>query len=196
MTAYLKQFADGARTAQRMRDRARRQGYAFGGKKVWTSGEDEVCRLLYPQYRMIERLLPHRTRRAIQARCQKIGLSYTVRQWGPLDKAKLRRLYPKAPWSDIKAALPDWTVQQIRSEARYLGIKRERKPYKPTGYRLLDQARDRIFDLNMYMRDADAYAGSRRYFYKAGWHSGWRNDKAICRLVRALGGQVVAVWDD
>ena len=45
------------------------------------------------------------------------------------------------------------------------------------------------------MNDADKLALSKRYFYKAGWHSGWINHKAIARAVAALDGRLIVQWD-
>jgi hypothetical protein len=45
------------------------------------------------------------------------------------------------------------------------------------------------------MRDVDAMAGTKRYFYSAEWlGSGQPNLKAVGKAILALDGEVTAVW--
>ncbi len=56
---------------------------------------------------------------------------------------------------------------------------------------MIDEIRARAFALNYRMKDVDALAISKRYFYMAGWHSGWVNHKAIAR---AVDGRLTVDW--
>ncbi|ODT80955.1 MAG: hypothetical protein ABS76_14300 [Pelagibacterium sp. SCN 64-44] len=80
--------------------------------------------------------------------------------------------------------------------ARYFGMSRPRKPFATTGYLVIDQIRDRCFELCLSMVDLDAMAGTRSYFAKAEWHSGNVSPKAVARAIKALDGELSARWND
>jgi hypothetical protein len=192
---YLAPFADGARSAERARIRILKTGYVFGRRRVWSKREDEVCRVFYPRYDLMERLLHDRTAEAIQYRCRYLGLAPKTNRWTAGELSRLKRVYPAGTWEEILEAVPTKTRAQIRYAAQYYKLRRDRKPYKPTGHVAIDQIRTRCFECNYTMRDADILASSKSYFYKAHWHSKWINHKAIARAVKALDGRLVVEWD-
>lgn len=193
---YLGDFARNAKLAAQTRARIRRNEFVFGRKNtVWSNEEVAVCFALWPNYRAIAFHLTGRSRSAVAAKCRSLGLAHTVHPWKASELSKLRRLYPEASWEEILAALPGRTREQIKNAVAYWKIRRKRKPYKPTGYHVLDQVRARCFECNMYMKDLDAIAHSKRYFYKAQWHSGWISHKAIANAVVGLDGRLIAQWD-
>src|SRR5690606_9523 len=92
----LKYLSRNAASAERARLRILRSGFTISGHRLWTDDEDRVCRLFYPDYFAICQILDTRSRRAIQARCQKLGLVTKKLCWGWAAKQKLRKLYPEA----------------------------------------------------------------------------------------------------
>ncbi|MEY9631273.1 hypothetical protein [Sinorhizobium fredii] len=192
----LAYFAKNAAAAERVRARILRTGFTLFGQRVWSAEEDLVCRLFHPDYFALRQILYNRTAQAIQRRCQVLGLAKRRRQWGPLDKQKLRKLYPSASREEICAAFPDVEWENIRAVARYYGWKRDKKPYKVTGVVSLDQVRIRCYEIKWTMRDLDEESGTKRYFQKRGCKSKSPNFRAINKAVRTLGGHMEVRWGD
>lgn len=186
--------ARNAAAAQRVRARILRTGYTLFGQRLWSEEEDLVCRLFYPDYFALRQILYNRTARAIQRRCQVLGLAKRRRQWGPLDKQKLRKLYPSASREEICATFPDVAWENIQAVARYYGWKRDKKPYKITGIVSLDQVRRRCYEIKWTMRDLDEESRTKRYFQTRGYCSKHPNFKQINRAVKTLGGQMEVRW--
>ena len=192
---YLSHYAEGARSAARARNRLKKEGYVFGLRRVWSGREEEVCRLFWPDVRQIKRLLWSRSEGAIRAKGRALGLPIQKQHiWSAASLSRLRRLYPEATWDELHAAFPGVSKNSILHAVRYRRLRKNRRPYKPTGYLLIDEIRGRCFELNYRMKDIDALAMSKRYFYKAGWHSRWISHKAIARAVAALDGQLTVKW--
>ncbi|WP_421405011.1 hypothetical protein [Agrobacterium fabrum] len=191
--AYL---ARSAASAERARLRILRSGFTISGHKIWTDKEDFVCRIFYPDYFAICQVLDTRSKKAIQTRCQKLGLVPRKQSWEWSARQKLRKLYPEAGREEICRFFPGVEWQKIQSAARYYGYRRKKKPYKITGVLALDQFRDRCYDTRWTMRDADEGAGTGRYFQTRGYRSKSPNFKAINRGVKALGGHLEVRWDE
>ncbi|WP_260693196.1 hypothetical protein [Rhizobium leguminosarum] len=110
-----------------------RLGVTPAGHKVWTEIEDDFCRLLYFDHFALRQILRHRTARAIQARCCELGFGRKYHRWGPLERQKLRKLYPEASREEICATFPDIPWENIQAAARYYGYRRKKKRYVITG---------------------------------------------------------------
>lgn len=192
----LAHFAKGAASAERLRGKMLRSGFTLFGQKLWTEDEDLVCRLFYPDYFALRQILYNRSEIAIKGRCRKLGLVPPRRTWGPLEKQRLRKLYPEASHDELRAAFPGVDMPTIRRAAQYYGYRRKRKPYKITGIKPLDQLRERAYDIGWFMPDVDEEARTGRYFRSRGCSSKYPNFKAIQRAVRALGGHLEACWDE
>ncbi|KQW62676.1 MULTISPECIES: hypothetical protein [unclassified Ensifer] len=186
--------ARNAASAARVRARILRTGFTLFGQRVWSAEEDLVCQLFYPDYFALRQILYNRTSRAIQKRCQSLGLAKRRRQWGPLDKQKLRKLYPSATREEICATFPDVAWENIQAVARYYGWKRNKKPYKITGVVSLDQVRVRCYEIKWTMRDLDEESRTKRYFQTRGHRSKYPNFKEINRAASVLGGQLEIQW--
>jgi len=128
--AYL---ARNAAPAERARSRILRSGFTISGHKIWTEDEDLVCRIFYPDYFAICRILDTRSKKAIQTRSQKLGLVPPRQSWQWLARQQLRKLYPEASREEIRDNFPGVEWQKIQSAARYYGYRRKKKPYKITG---------------------------------------------------------------
>ncbi|MBY3473378.1 hypothetical protein HFN78_20950 [Rhizobium laguerreae] len=185
---HLHDLTRGAASAARLRGHILRSGYTLFGQKVWTEGEDLICRLFYPDYFALRQILYTRTRRAIRAHCQILGLCKTRRTWGPLDKMRLKKLYPTATREEICAAFPDIEWENICAVARYYGYRRKKKPYKITGVPALDAVRVRCYDVKINMRELDEDCRTKKYFQKRGYKTQYPNFRAINRAASYLGG--------
>lgn len=192
----LRTLTKNARSAARARARLLRDGVTPSGHKVWTDEEDLACRLFYPDYFALSRILPHRSPVAVRQRCGRLGLVRRYASWPAIERQKLRRLYPSATREEICAAFPGVSWVNICSAARRYGYKRNRKPYKITGVVALDQVRARCFEIKWIMRDLDEEARTKRYFQKRGSASRWPNFQAIRRAVVVLGGDFEVRWSD
>ncbi|MHC5230569.1 hypothetical protein [Brucella sp. LJL56] len=152
--------------------------------------------IFYPDYFAICQVLDTRSRKAVQTRCQKIGLVPKKLCWGWSAKQKLRKLYPEASREEICNAFPGVDWSKIQSAARYYNYRRKKKPYKITGVLSLDQCRSRCYEVNWIMRDLDDEAGTGRYFQTRGYRCKYPNFKAISRGVSALGGRLEVRWEE
>ena len=194
----LSWIARGAVTAERNRAIMARTGYTMSGQKLWTSDEVEKLRRLYPKYtyKQLERFLVGRSYWAIRGKCQGLGIVPNRHIWTAAEISKLRHLFRTGTVADIKAEWPKRTYAHISRVANYHGIRRGRRPLKATGLPLIDQIRDRAYELGYSMPDLDEIAGTKTYFQVAQWNRGPVNQKAIARAVKALDGNLIAVWND
>lgn len=186
----------GAIAAEKLRRRFERTGKTLGGQWIWTDKEIGVCRDLYPDSRAIQQRLQRRSAEAIRKKCEELGLASRRVPWTAADITRLRKLYCSASWDELFSAFPGRTEDAIRQAANKRGMFREKKPYKTTGYPLLDQLRARCFRQGFTMLDLDQYARSGNYFRQSQWRRNWFSARIITRAVRAIGGQVRAEWDD
>lgn len=177
------------------------------GYRLWSVREKQVILDLFPDRQAIYELLPNRSRSSVNAMIIRLHRPHARPAWTPKEQAIVRRLYPFAPASKIRAALPDRTFSAVKKWAQQHHIYRRRRPYKPTGILLIDQIRDRCFELGYTMRDLDALIGSRHYFRQGQFRSadktaewalrkGRHHHPDVGKAVRALGGHLTAVWDD
>lgn len=192
----LAHLARNAASAERARSRILRSGFTISGHKIWTDEEDLVCRIFYPDYFAIRQILDTRSKKAIQTRCQKLGLVPPRQSWRWSARQQLRKLNPEARKEEICEVFPGVDWRKIQSAARYYGYRRKKKPYKITGIISLDQSRSRCYDIGWTMRDFDEEAGTKRYFQTRGYRSKYPNFRAINRGVRALGGRLEIRWDE
>jgi hypothetical protein len=183
-----------AATANRLRERVKREGRTFNGLKVWSEEEDNKLRAHYPDYSAIASALPHRTYDACRARAREIGIVIRRPPFTARELSVIRRLYPSEERSEVLAALPgrDW-VSVAKLASRH-GIHRKPKPFKPTGVLVLDQIKERCRELNYSMSELDKMVRGKGYFRKASWCWGYLNDRDIGRAVRALFGDIKADW--
>lgn len=179
------------------RNRVTRQGVGWNFQRFWEEREDDTCRLFYPDYYAIHRVLRWRTLGAIKWRCKKLGLvKQSFHRWTARDISILRRLYPAGSREEICEAIPGVEWSTIRVAARYYGLRRNKKPYKITAVKALDEVRLRCYDLRWTMRDLDEECRTKLYFQTRGYRSEYPNFKAINRAVECLGGVLEVTWRD
>lgn len=186
----LKRAARGAAAAARLRSHILKSGYTLFGQRVWTEGEKLACELFYPDYFALRQILYTRSLSAIRSQCRALGLCKSRHHWGPLDKQKLRKIYPTGTREEICAAFPDVDWQNLCAVARYYGYRRKKKPYKITGVPALDAVRSRCYDVKINMRELDEDCKTKRYFQRRGYRSEYPNFRAINRAARYLGGEL------
>ncbi|MEP7452806.1 hypothetical protein [Phyllobacterium sp. SB3] len=192
----LSNFASGAATAERNRQRMRRNGFTMNGHKLWSDDEREFITKLFPDIDAICKQLPHRTRVAVLDQCRKMNFRRHIHFWTAAEISKLRRMYPAASKEDICSIFSHSTWINIRQVARYHGMRRDRKPYKKTGIVPLDQVRDKCFDIRWTMVDLDQASRTKSYFQKSNWIGKRLNYKALGKAVRALDGRLRVEWPD
>lgn len=189
-------IARGIEASDRMRRHFALTGKTRSGQLLWTEDELRLLRQLYPMpYAEIAKRLPGRTPGAIRKKAGHMGLSPKVHVWTGAEIKTLRRVYTTGSTADIKAAFPGLRMRQITAIANFYKIYRPRKPYLPTGIRVIDQIRQRAFEIGYSMRDIDELARTKQYFFSGSWRYNL-DYKAIGRAITALDGEVVAVWND
>jgi hypothetical protein len=184
-------------SSRRARKRMQREGCNMRGQKLWDDEEKAIVRKHYPDYDLIHRTLPHRTRTAIITAAAKLGIRKSIKIWTAAEISHLRKLYPAATRDEICDAFPGATWVNIQQVARYRGFSRARQPYKPTGHPGIDQVRERCFQIRWTMADLDAAAGTKKYFQQCKW-IGHKNPsyRKLGKAISALAGDVVASWSD
>lgn len=96
-------------------------------QKRWTPNEDELLREHYPEHGPSwdgwRRVLPTRSRRAVQTRAKKLGIKVQT-GWTAEEEELLRELYPKRAyrgrqWLEV---FPGHTVDSIYKKAQHMGL--------------------------------------------------------------------------
>lgn len=193
----LRYAIKGAERADYIRRQMKRTGLTPWGKKLWTKTEDDKVIRLYPDIKGLRQRLKSRSAAAIQQRAGALGVRRKGHRWKSSELVKLRKLFLNAHWQDILEAFPGLTKRQVISCAKYHGMKRNRKRFCKTGIEIIDAVREKAFQLNISMPDLDHMAGTKRYFSHAVWHQTKQaNPKAVWRAIEALGGDVLARWND
>jgi hypothetical protein len=133
---------------------------------------------------------------AIRARAGHLGLRKKQHRWLASEVSKLRKLWVQGTTrAEICAALPQFSWQQIRFQARDSKIPRPKHGLKPTGHPILDQIRERAKSLNLSMRDVDQMVQSTGYFERERWrNTSLPQSPSILRAIRALDGDVSVIW--
>lgn len=190
--AYL---SVGVASGYRARARMKRNGCTPKGHPLWSESDIAKLRALYPDYQAAMRSLG-RSYCAVKAKAQQLGLAPTRDHWTGEQLVRLRKLYRSGTREELQEAFPTRKLSNVYGMARYFGLRRPRKPYERTGHLVIDQIRDRCFELCLSMSDLDEMAKTGSYFAKAGWIGGTVNAKAIAKAVAALDGKLVAVWNE
>jgi len=162
----------------------------------WTASEDNTFRRLYPDRKAIRRALRRRSYGAIRSRAQFLGLAPKRHIWTGAQLKSLKRLYLSASKKDLLAAFPWATYIGICAIANHYGMVRNRAPLKSSGYKAIDQIRDRATELGYTMVQTDALAGTGIFLSKAEWGSGAEFSPEIGKAVTALGGTLRIDWGE
>lgn len=186
----------GAKSAERGRNRMNRSGYTPKGHALWSEDELATVKLMHGKASLAEISAKlGRSYSAVRSKAQALGLAPRRHIWTGAEIALLRRTYRTGAREDLEAAFPGRNADNLKHVAHYHGIFRQRRAFFATGFPLIDQIRARAFDLGYSMVDVDELARSRKYFQKGGWAT-HLNHKALARAVEALDGKLTAVWRD
>jgi hypothetical protein len=133
---------------------------------------------------------------AVRIKAVQLGLGRKQHRWRACDLTLLRKMWTAGePRARLEAALPSYTWDKIKFQARARRFRRPRKELVSNGYVVIDQIRKRARELKLNMRDIDALAHSGHYFYAAAWLSQKRlNPRHVAKAIAALDGHLEAVW--
>lgn len=176
------------------KERMRRSGITPRGRKLWSDKDDEILKTLYPSYAAMRTQLPERTLRALQARCEVLGITKKLHWWQASEVAKLRRLYPSASQTKLREEFPGLTSKAIERAAARNGIHRAKRRYKRTGSLPMDQILTRIEEIGWTLVDLDAESKTGRYFRSGCWRGCRPNFSKLAKAVRALDGELIVSW--
>lgn len=177
------------------RPRKNVSGYSSFRQLEWTEAEDNVVRFLFPDYKAMEQVLRHRTYHALKSRAAGLGIVPRKHVWTNAEVSRLRKVYPTASHGELREAFPGMALASIKAKARHVGLHRKPLGFKRTGCLLLDQLRDRCFELNLSMIDLDGMAGTKTFFQKQQWRTGI-NYARLAAGVHAIGGTLKADWGE
>jgi len=164
------------------------------GDAIWTQREIDVCREHHPDFVMMKKKLPRRTRGAIAEMCRRLRLTDPPKPWTGAEHTRLRKMYPSASWEEILAAFPGRTRQGIVQVAFRRGLTRDRKPYKIVGHLALDQVRQRCFELGLFMPDLDEWVNGKGFFSRLAYQGRRPHMHKVERAANALGGKLMVQW--
>lgn len=194
---YLSDYSQNAARAQQSRRRIRFLGTTPNGNKLWTPEEDKICRQYGSDYAVLAKKLPHRTHKALQKQCQRLGLRKRVTMITAKELSLMRRIVPTGTPDEVRAAFPNRSLSRVRDISRYYGIYVKKRRFKQTGYPILDELREQCFKLNLTMADLDDIAGTKRYFQNRSWKNSKKpNYAVIYKAVAALDGEISVRWRD
>jgi antitoxin component of RelBE/YafQ-DinJ toxin-antitoxin module len=163
-------------------------------KHDWTLKEHEVVVDHWPDIDTIGRLLPHRTRSAIQSFAGKCNLRREQHYWTTTENAQLKRLVKaKVPRKQIAKEM-GLTLNQVVNRMAYTNIRYERCPPQSSGHSLMDAIRQRAFEMNISMRDLDEACQSGAALRR--WSPARKIGLiTIQRALKVLDGQFTIVWE-
>lgn len=107
----------------------------MGGYK-WTDEEIEILRKYYPisGSKRVHNLLPHRTRGAIAAKANSLGIKIgvghgeTVGNWTNKEVDLLKEIYLKSPEEELVKLFPERSYIAIRAKAKRIGLHKRTSP--------------------------------------------------------------------
>jgi hypothetical protein len=168
-----------------------RTGRTPNGDRVWTRWEVDLLALLYPDYSLLMRKLPHRTRIAIERHCGKLGLpaehGRTRRRYTRNQKRILMVLFQTLTPTELQVTCEaiGLSDHQIRKLAEKAGIRRPRKPFVSTEHHALNDLRRRCFAHGVTLVEIDEWTGATGYFTK-GWRRKRGPDPRLLREAHAV----------
>lgn len=178
-----------AATAERMRRRLAFLGHTPNGHPLWDQPETGHLVDGYPGYDHVLPRIPRRTRGAAHSKASRLKITRPRgRPWDINEIPRLRKHYPTATKEELLALFPGRSHVAIANAANARGIYRARRPYKPTGNRVLDQVLARARERNWSLADLGRESGNSRYFSHQNWRNGRYNHRVHALAVRVLGG--------
>lgn len=170
-----------------------RTGRTLAGTAVWTEQEIAILRQHHGDRKALPAMLPGRTVKAIETKLGRLRLVRDQRVWTAQETSALRSPYRTGvPIDELLVLFPGKSKRQIWGKAFAIGVRRPRRPPKPTGLALVDDVRARAFACRLSMTDLDSFVGTRGYFSRPR-HMNW---SALQRAIDVLGGTPALAWRD
>lgn len=192
----LKWATRGAFAAERNRQRMRFLGVTPKGHALWTEREDDIVRRFYPDYELLLRKLRRRSYYALRHRARVLGIVKRRHCWTGAEVSRLRRFYPTLDRAGLLQLFPGLSWSQIIGRAHGIKLRKARCRLTKTGFPIIDEIRERAFQLNLSMVDVDAMANTRHYFQRAGWcNRRTVNERHVVRAINALDGRIAIAWN-
>lgn len=164
------------------------------GDKLWTDEARDLIRRHSPDYDLLCKLLPDRSRNSIRQQASAMGLAKEKHIFTAAQISKLRTMYKRATWDELLAEFPFSTKEKLRWVAKYHGFRRERRPYKPSGKKAVDQLLSKCIEANLNLGDLDVECRSKRYFRGQNWRYHRPNYNLIVKAIEYLEGRLEVGW--
>lgn len=158
---------------------------------LWSRKEDELIRKHHPNFRIIERLLPHRTWYAIHSRSSSLGLG-SVKSWEPAEDDLIRKLTPMHSDEEM-AKMLGRTVAAVGKRRKGMGIRRHRQVkggVVPVVVDVMAEAARRHVRVNTLTK------ALRCPRIRSATEDTHLSLAAIALVTEAFGGELYAEWDD
>lgn len=152
---------------------------------IWTPEEDEICRRLSPDYKVLEQELPNRTLKAIQRRCSILGVHRSTYRWSSYEKSKVIEHFEAGSLEELARILPTRSIKQIRDMAWNLGLHREKPPFKKTGYEDVDYVRAKIREFGWVTEDIDVLCETTYFRRVTIQQPNWHVVRRALKLIKA-----------
>jgi hypothetical protein len=192
----LRFLSRNAESAKRSSYLQRQRGVTFAGTKIWDAAEDEIIKRTSGEVIAVaQRLLPHRTSKAIERRRQKLDVSgRRLKPWTTNEDRTLRSNIA-LDYPAIAKLLPGRTTHGVQGRAWYLGIRKGclRRP-KAKGLAVYDTVRNRAYEDGLSMHALDCELRTGKYFQDN--HKKTLNWKKLARAVDFFGGEMIIDWKD
>lgn len=154
-----------------MRDHIQLTGRTYRGFKAWTVEEFAVLDTWYPDYRLLQKHLPDRTRSAIWHIVSKRGMPAKIgkvkRRWSPEQLREAKKFYETASREELESS--SWLVVGIRRLGSSRGWKRPPPRFKPSGDERVDQVKARCASAGIKLGELDDWLGLDGYFRGNRW---------------------------
>lgn len=184
----------GFNLSQLVREASQKTGCTPRGDPLWQQYEVELLRAHYPDLDLLVRLLPHRTRKAIELAAQRRGLSRKLHVWTGVEVTRLRRLAREgATKAEFLDAFPGLRWKQIASALSKRGIRRRRSPLKVFGEPIFDEVRRLARAHGMFVYELAETTRSGGYFRKRPTRRNWKH---LAAGVEMFGGEVFVRWSE
>ena len=172
-------LARGAAIAQCNRERAERSRRGVR----WSASEMKIVIDTYPDYRLMQERLPHRSLVQLKRFAYGYGIAKKRHVWTSPEIATLKRASHER-WSKKRLceALPHLTPDQIQAQFTHHGFRFRHGP-KTLGIPILDEIRIRAFQMNLSLVDLDGICGRGKYWQRCERKPDWRRIEKVLEYV-------------
>lgn len=142
-------------------------GLTPNGHPLWSGREAGNLVGGYPDYSSVLALDVRRTRPAHHSKALRLQITRPrAPEWQLQEIATVRRTFAREPREAIMAAVPARSWASICRRGWSMGLRRPRRPYRPTGDVLIDQTLGRLWSKRLTKANLDVFVGRRDYFQR------------------------------